>query len=92
MDWILAPWPWYVSGPLIALIMGLLVLVGKKFGMSTNLETMCSIGGAGKRIPYFKVDNSSRKWGLVVVLGAVIGGYLGANYLSHDSAAGPSKT
>ncbi len=85
MDWILAPWPWYVSGPLIALIMGLLVLVGKKFGMSTNLETMCSIGGAGKRIPYFNVDNSSRKWGLIVVMGAIIGGFLAANYLSVGS-------
>ena len=37
MDKILEPWPWYVSGPLIALIMMLLLLVGKRFGMSSNL-------------------------------------------------------
>ncbi len=83
---IMEPWPWYVSGPLIALIMGLLVLAGKRFGMSTNLETLCSLGGAGKRISYFNIDIKSRKWGLVVVLGAVLGGFLAANFLTEDSS------
>ena len=80
------PWPWYVSGPLIALIMALLILLGKRFGMSSNLETFCSIGGAGRYIDYFKVDTRSKRWSLLVVLGAVIGGYIGANYLSTDEA------
>ena len=86
MNWIYEPWPWYVSGPLIALTMALLILVGKRFGMSTNLETFCSLGGAGKRISYFDIDVKSRKWGLLVVLGAVIGGFLAANFLSADTS------
>ena len=53
MNWILEPWPWYVAGPLIAGIMFLLLFGGKNFGMSSNLRTMCSIGGAGKNINYF---------------------------------------
>ena len=48
MDFILQPWPWYVSGPLIALTMAILILLGKRFGMSSNLRTLCSMGGAGK--------------------------------------------
>ena len=38
MEWIFEPWPWYVSGPLIALIMFLLIFIGKQFGMSSNLR------------------------------------------------------
>ncbi len=80
------PWPWYVSGPLIALVMAILILLGKRFGMSSNLEIFCSIGGAGRYIDYFKVDTKSKRWSLLVVLGAVIGGYIGANYLAPDEA------
>lgn len=32
------PWPWYISGPMIALILFLLLMVGKNFGMSSNFE------------------------------------------------------
>jgi len=82
MEVILHPWPWYVSGPLIALVMALLILVGKRFGMSSNLETACTLGGAGKFAKYFNVDISSRKWNLIVVLGAIMGGAIAANFLS----------
>ncbi|MEM8507217.1 MAG: YeeE/YedE thiosulfate transporter family protein [Bacteroidota bacterium] len=92
MSSIMEPWPWYVSGPLIALIMALLVLVGKRFGMSTNLETLCTLGGAGRRIPYFDIDLKSRNWGLIVVLGAGIGGFLAANFLSANSDVNIAST
>ena len=49
MDWIHEPWPWYVAGPLIAVVMFLLLLVGKQFGMSSNLRTACAAAGAGTR-------------------------------------------
>nr|WP_297786890.1 YeeE/YedE thiosulfate transporter family protein [uncultured Allomuricauda sp.] len=85
------PWPWYVSGPLIALIMAVLILMGKKFGMSSNLETFCSMGGAGKFTDYFKVDVKSKRWNLLVVLGSAIGGFLGANWLSPNPAVDISE-
>ena len=73
MEMILEPWPWYVSGPLIALVMFLLILMGKKFGMSSNLETMCAICGAGRRTAYFNFDWRVNRWNLVVIFGAAIG-------------------
>lgn len=85
MEWITNPWPWYVSGPLIALVMFVLLLAGKKFGMSSNLRTACSIGGAGKASDFFKFDWKKERWNLIVVLGAVIGGFLSANYLSDNT-------
>lgn len=86
MYWIYDPWPWYVSGPMIALVMFLLLMVGKKFGMSSNLRTMCTICGAGTKASFFRFDWKSQKWNLVVILGAVIGGYIGSQFLSKDTA------
>lgn len=86
MDELLKPWPWYVSGPLIALIMSLLVYFGKTFGMSSNLRTLCSIGGAGKYADFFKFDWKSQRWNLVVVVGAILGGYIAVTFLSDNSA------
>jgi uncharacterized membrane protein YedE/YeeE len=85
MDVVLQPWPWYVSGPLIALTMAILVYFGKTFGMSSNLRTLCSIGGAGKYADFFKFDWKAQKWNLTVVLGAIIGGFIAVQFLSNGS-------
>lgn len=85
MDYILQPWPWYVSGPLITLVMLLLIYFGKTFGMSTTLRTLCSIGGAGKYSDFFRFDWKAYRWNLVVVLGAIIGGFISVTFLSDGS-------
>ncbi|GAA3653315.1 YeeE/YedE family protein [Flavivirga jejuensis] len=85
MEYILNPWPWYISGPLIALVMALLLYFGKTFGMSSNLRTMCSIMGAGKTANFFKFNWKEQTWNLIVVLGAIIGGFIATQYLSNDS-------
>lgn len=82
MQSILEPWPWYVCGPLIALIMFILIYLGKTFGMSSNLRTLCAIGGAGKKIKFFDFNWKAQRWNLIVVLGAIIGGFIGHFYLS----------
>lgn len=85
MEYILQPWPWYVSGPLIAGIMFVLVYFGKTFGMSSNLKTLCSIGGAEKYSEFFKTDWKAQRWNLTVVLGAVIGGFIAHHFLSNPT-------
>ena len=86
MDWILEPWPWYVSGPLIALIMFLLIFIGKRFGMSSNLATICTMCGADQSASYFDFNWKEHSWNLLVVLGAIIGGFIAAHWLSNDVA------
>lgn len=86
MEWIQGTWPWYVSGPLIAGIMFLLILMGKRFGMSSNLETICAACGAGNKSEYFQFDWRTKRWNLWVILGAAIGGFLGAHFLSDGHA------
>ncbi|MGB7393435.1 MAG: YeeE/YedE thiosulfate transporter family protein [Pricia sp.] len=85
MDWIYEPWPWYVAGPLIALTMFVLLFAGKQFGMSSNLRTMCSMGGAGKAADFFRFDWKKERWNLTVVIGAVIGGFIASQYLSNNT-------
>jgi uncharacterized membrane protein YedE/YeeE len=85
MNWMYEPWPWYVSGPLIAFIMLLLVLMGGKFGMSSNLRTACSAMGAGRYSEFFRFDWKKQRWNLVVVLGAILGGFIAMTYLSDNS-------
>lgn len=92
IDFLLDPWPWYFSGPMIALVMFLLLWTGKSFGMSSNLRTFCAAMGAGKNISFFQFDWRAQQWNLIVALGAVLGGYIAANFLSHSTAVTISTT
>ena len=86
MDIILQPWPWYVAGPLIALVMYLMFYFGEKFGVSSNLETLCAMGGAGKFVDFFKFDWRKNKWNLVFVIGLIAGGYISDQWLTPDQS------
>ena len=86
MEIISQPWPWYVAGPAIALVLFLMNYFGKSFGVSTNLETFCTIGGAGKFVDYFNTDWKGRTWSLVFVLGIIIGGVISFQFLMPSQA------
>ncbi len=90
-DFLLQPWPWYFSGPMIALVMFLLLWTGKSFGMSSNLRTFCAALGAGKSVSFFAFDWKAQRWNLIVALGAVLGGFIAANYLSLSTAVAISE-
>lgn len=92
MNVILNPWPWYISGPLIALVMALLLYFGKTFGMSSNLRTLCAIGGAGKFANFFKFKWKDQLWNLTVVAGAIIGGFIATQYLSNNTTTDLNST
>ncbi len=77
--------PWYVSGFIIGLIMLSLNYFGKTFGMSSNLRTLCTLAGGDKFADFFKFDWKSQIWNLMVVLGAMIGGFVAVHYMSDPS-------
>ena len=70
------PWPWYVAGPLIGLVMLTMIYFGKTFGFSSNFRTMCAISGMGRKVGFFNFDWKSQRWNLAFLVGAVIGGYI----------------
>ncbi|WGD34277.1 YeeE/YedE thiosulfate transporter family protein [Olleya sp. YS] len=68
------PLPWFIAGPLIAVIMFVLLRLGKTFGMSSNLRTICSISGAGRFSSFFSINWRDNIWSLVVLIGVIFGG------------------
>lgn len=86
MELLFNGWPWYIAGPLIALVMFLLIMMGKNFGMSSNLRTLCTICGADKTTDFFRFNWREQRWNLVVVAGAIIGGFLAAQFLTPDAS------
>lgn len=78
------PWPWYISGVAIAFVMIVLLYFGKSFGFSSNLRTICTLFGAGKKVKFFDFDWRSQKWNLLFLVGAVIGGFISSTLLKNE--------
>ncbi len=86
MEFISQPWPWFVAGPAITFVLFLMFYFSRAFGVSTNLETFCTIAGAGKFSDYFKSDWKARQWSLVFVLGIILGGIISSQFLMTSNA------
>lgn len=77
VDAVSQPWPWYVAGPLIGLVVPLLLLLGgKAFGVSSNMRHMCA-AVLPSTLDYLKYDwKTEGSWNLVFALGTLIGGFI----------------
>lgn len=82
LEFISQPWHWAVSGAGIVLVMYVLLWFGGEFGVSSNLRTMCAIGGAGKKHDFFNFSWKNQIWNLVFIGGAVIGGFIATHFLA----------
>lgn len=71
------PWPWYVAGPLIGLMVPALLLVGgKMFGISAVLRATCAAVAPGK-VEFFHFDwRRAEGWNFIFALGILIGGFI----------------
>jgi hypothetical protein len=92
IDFISQPWPWYVAGPLISFTMFLLLWFGNRFGLSSNLRTLCAIAGAARFSDFFAFDWKRDVWNLVFVLGLIGGGAIAHLWLSPDHAVQLSES
>ncbi len=84
MDFLFEPWPWYMAGTFIAIIMFSLIYFGENFGLSNNLRTICSAIGGGKYSDFFKIDWKKQKWNLILIIGTIIGGFLASTFLNNQ--------
>src|SRR5437763_16763427 len=76
------PWPWYVTGILIGLVVPLLLIMGNKlFGISSTLRHVCA-ACIPSNIEFFKYDWKKELWNLFFVAGVVVGGFIATKYLS----------
>lgn len=85
-DWLHAPWPWWVAGPLIGLIVPLLLILGNKpFGISSSLRHVCAACFPAN-IPFFKYNWKKEAWNLFFVAGIIGGGALTSLWLENPDA------
>jgi len=83
IEFLTQPWSWWFSGIVIVSIMFFLLYFGKSFGFSSNLRTICSASGVGKKVKYFDFNWKRQAWNLVFLVGAVIGGFIANQFMSN---------
>ncbi len=83
MELLSKPWPWYVAGAVIGLIVPALLLLGNKhFGISANLRHACAACFPAN-IKFFKYDWKKEIWNFFFVGGIFIGAIVASQLLSN---------
>ena len=84
LDFLSQPWPWYVAGPLIGLMVPLLLLLtGKAFGISSSLRHVCA-AALPTSAEYFRYDWKRKGlWNLTLALGILLGGIIAGTVLAN---------
>ncbi len=88
LNWLSQPWPWYVGGPLIGLMVPVLLILGnKKLGVSSSLRHICA-ACAPANIDFLHYDWKKESWNLLFVGGILIGGCIaGLIFKNNDPVA-----
>lgn len=82
MHFLLEPWPWYISGPLLGLMVPMLLFItNKQFGVSSNFKHICAMI-APKSIVFFNYDWKKEAWNLVLIAGTVVGAWIAYTFLN----------
>lgn len=91
-DFLFQPWPWYIGGPLIGLMVPLLLWFGgKQFGISSSLRHLCSACDL-LGLDFFNYDwKRSGWWNLLFAFGVVIGGFLAGVVLKNPEPVAISE-
>ncbi len=85
IEFLKQPWPWYVAGPLIGLMVPLLLVLGNKtFGVSSSLRHVCAACIPSK-VPFFSYDWKKESWNLFFVCGILSGGIIAALLLMNKN-------
>jgi uncharacterized membrane protein YedE/YeeE len=79
------PWPWYVGGVLVALMVPLLLIFGnKQFGISSSLRHICA-ACIPTKAEYFNYNWKDHLWNLLLVAGIAIGGFIARHWLANPA-------
>ncbi|GAB6091472.1 YeeE/YedE family protein [Spirochaeta dissipatitropha] len=86
MDFLSQSWPWYISGPLLGLMVPLLLFAGnKQFGISSSLRHICTAVLPLKKTAYFNYDWKEHAWSLFLTAGIICGAVIARLFLNADS-------
>lgn len=86
LEFLSQPWPWYVSGPLLGLMVPILLLVGNKhFGISSSFRHICA-AILPLKAEYFRYNWKKHSWNLALVAGTVVGAIIAGTLLGGRQA------
>jgi uncharacterized membrane protein YedE/YeeE len=86
MEFLSGAWPWYVSGPLLGLMVPAVLFFGNKhFGISSSSRHICA-ATLPLKADYFKYDWKASRWSISLALGAIVGGVVAAQFLNGTQA------
>lgn len=82
LEFLKQPWPWYVGGVLIGLMVPALLIAGNKtFGVSASLRDICA-ACFPFNVPFLKYDWKKESWNIFFAAGIILGGFIGGYLLS----------
>lgn len=86
LEAILEPWPWWVVGPLLGLMVPLLlVFAGKNFGISGSFRDIAAVcTPRSVKTSYLNYDWRKNAWKIFLAGGVVLGGFIGNYVLSAE--------
>lgn len=85
IEFLKQPWPWYVAGPLIGLMVPALLILGNRtLGISSSLRHVCAACIPAK-VPFFNYDWKKEAWNLFFVGGIVLGAAFVALFLNNPN-------
>lgn len=92
LEFLSQPWPWYVSGPLIGLMVPILLISGNKaFGISSSLRHFCAVCIPSK-VKFFDYNWKAEIWNLIFVLGVIVGGFIAGVLLKNPNPVDLSES
>ena len=77
LDFLMNPWPWWLTGPLIGLAVPLMILVGgRNLGISSSFRHICPAVLPRSSLAYFRShDWRKESWSLFFVAGLALGAF-----------------
>lgn len=76
-DLINQPWPWYIAGPLLGLLVPFVFFfLNKDFGISSTMKDICAMCLPGTKIKFFNYNWKESLWNVVFALGVIMGALL----------------
>lgn len=91
IEFLSQPWPWFVCGPLITVVMLLLIYFGESFSASSSMRTICAACGAGKFSDFFNFNWKDQLWNLLFLGGAVVGAFIATQFFPNTEPVAISE-
>lgn len=92
LEFLREPWPWYVGGVLVGLMVPVLLIFGNKhFGISSSMRHFCA-ACIPTKAEYFNYNWRDHTWNILLVVGIALGGFVASHWLTNPAELAISES